>query len=125
MRRSGTGQRAVLALAGIVVVLGGGAVFVGLCQRRGEDARVRSEALPRCVARLGDEPECRRRIEAGHEDCAVYARHFPGRFTGGRSFLDPEIYLECIVLSPSGWVDKKGREREAQKAERDEGLSGH
>jgi len=115
----------LVALGGVVVVLGGGAVFAGLCQRRSEDAQVREAALPRCVAKLGDEAECRRRIDAGHEDCAVYARTFPGRFSGARSRLDPDNYLECVLLSPTGWVEKKRQAREAEQAERERALSGH
>jgi len=112
-------------ITAIVVVGGLGLTVVGVCQRRIEDTRVRDAALPRCVERLHDEQDCRRRIEIGHADCATYARTFPGKGQGGRSTLDPDHYLECVLLSPSGWVEKKGRERAEREAERARDLSGH
>jgi hypothetical protein len=101
-------------LTGVIVVLGLGASAVGLCQRRAEDARVRAGAEVACVDRLHDETECRRLIEAGHEDCAVFTRRWPHRYEHVRSSLDPNAYLECILLTPNGWVEKKGRERQGQ-----------
>jgi hypothetical protein len=100
-------------------------IVVSTLQRRAEDARLRDATLPRCVERIGDESACRRLLEEGHEDCATYARRWPSRFNRVVPGTNPDTYLECILLTPSGWVAARGRERERQAAERERDLSGH
>jgi hypothetical protein len=113
-----------LAVAGAVLVLLG-VTFVEVQRRRSEDDRVREATLARCTERIRDEAECRRLIDEGHDDCAVYARTFATRLQSRKSILDPDTYLECVLATPAAWANQRASDRNRQRADHQRDLSGH
>jgi len=87
-------------------------------ERRAVDARAREQALPRCVERLQDEQQCTDLLEHGHEDCIVFTRVVPSRFNRRKYSVDSNAYLECIVLTPARFLEKRRKDRDAAAGNR-------
>jgi hypothetical protein len=87
-------------------------------QNRAMENAAREQAMPACMARLGDEATCRDHVAAYHDDCVHYAHVRPGRYEHKQERIDMDKYVDCIVLGVDGWFAQAKQKRQDAERER-------
>jgi len=119
LREPGAPAPRLTMLLGVMLVGVTVLVLRNWWQRRALGEAARAQAMPGCIARLGDEATCRDHLAANDEDCARLTFRGGGmRGSPGPARIEPVAYLDCIVLGVDGWVAQNKRKHDEADLQR-------